>query len=99
MAGLQGLGVALKQLETLVPKLGAGSDAGRDVLKCITMLAKHIQPGSVTPAGERNELQSQMMRQQQAAQQMARMRQQMMAGQQKPPMQPGAPPPPTTAAA
>lgn len=72
MAGLQGLGLALKILESLVPRLGAASDAGKDVLKCITTIAKHVEPGMSSQAGQRNELQNQMMRMQQMRQQMAR---------------------------
>jgi hypothetical protein len=70
MAGMQGLGTVLKQLEMLVPRLGATSEAGADVLKCIKMLSKHARPGSVSPAGERNELMQQMQRMQRGMQQM-----------------------------
>jgi hypothetical protein len=72
MAGLQGLGLALKILESLVPRLGSGSPAGKDVLKVISTLSKHMEPGMVSQAGNRNELQNQMQRMQQMRQQMAR---------------------------
>jgi hypothetical protein len=88
MAGMQRLGVALKALESLVPQLGSGSDAGKDVLKCIGMLAKHIQPGAVTPAAEKNTLQEQMMRNQQNTNMQQAMRQKMQ--QQQTPQQPAA---------
>jgi hypothetical protein len=77
MAGLQGLALTLKLLEAQVPKLGATSEAGKDVLKCINILAKHVQPGAVSPAAQRNELMNQMMKQQQGQQQASQLRQQM----------------------
>ena len=75
MAGLQGLAVVLKNLEALVPRLGATSEAGADVLKAIRLISKHVQPGSVSPAAQRNELMSQMQRMQQGAAQLNQMRQ------------------------
>lgn len=58
---LQQLGVAIKQLEGMVPKLGATSDAGAAVLKALQNLAKFVPPGTVTPAGERNTLEKTML--------------------------------------
>lgn len=58
---LQQLGVAIKQLEGMVPKLGATSDAGAAVLKALQQLAKFVPPGAVTPAGERNALEKTML--------------------------------------
>jgi hypothetical protein len=72
MAGLQGLGLALKILESLVPRLGSATPAGKDVLKCITTLGKHVEPGMVSQAGNKNELMNQMQKMQQMRQQMAR---------------------------
>ena len=69
---MQGLGLALKILESLVPRLGSASPAGKDVLKCITTLGKHVEPGMVSQAGNKNELQNQMQKMQQMRQQMAR---------------------------
>lgn len=33
-------------MEQLVPMLGAGSEPGKDVLKSLTMLTKHVAPGN-----------------------------------------------------
>lgn len=73
-AGIQRLGVALKMLESTVPLLGAVSEPGKDVLKALSLLSKHIQPGAVSPAGEKNQMEAMMMRQQQQAPQIAAMR-------------------------
>lgn len=93
MAGLQRLGVALKMIQAAIPMLDATSEAGRDALKIIGMLAKHIKPGDTTSAGEKNTLQEAMMRQQQNAAMQQQMRQKMAQAQQpqaaqqpKPPM-------------
>ena len=64
-AAKQRLGVVIRQLEQMVPLAGATSEIGKDILKALNMLAKHIQPGEVTPAAERNTLESQMMQNQQ----------------------------------
>jgi len=71
---MQRLGVALKMLEQTVPLLGAASEAGRDVLQALTRLSKHIQPGAVSPAAEKNQLDAMRMRQAQAGPQIAQMR-------------------------
>ena len=75
-AGMAKLSLAVKQLEQLVPLLGATSEAGADVLEAIKKLAKHIPPGAVNQAAEKNSMQQMMMKQQQmspmiAAQRMA----------------------------
>lgn len=51
-AGLQKLGSALKQLETLVPLFGATSEEGQAVMKALSSLGKFVPPGSVTPASD-----------------------------------------------
>ena len=58
MAGLQKISLALKALEEAIPMVGAASEPGAAILKCITNLAKFMQPGSVSPAAERNQLES-----------------------------------------
>jgi hypothetical protein len=57
-AGLQKLGVVVKQLETMLPELGASSEAGKDVLKALNMLVKHVPAGAVTPAAQKNSLEA-----------------------------------------
>lgn len=64
-AAKQQLGVIIRRLEQMVPLIGATSEIGKDVLKALNMFAKHIQPGEVTPAAERNTLEQTMMQNQQ----------------------------------
>jgi hypothetical protein len=70
-AGLAKLGVVVKQLEGLLPVFGAGSDAGRDVLKALNSLSKHIQPGDVSQGVEQSALQELMTKLRQNAPQIA----------------------------
>jgi hypothetical protein len=73
-AGLQRLGVVIRQLEQLVPMLGIASDPGKDVMKALNMLAKHVPPGAVTPAAEKNSIEKMAMQNAQQGQQMQQMR-------------------------
>lgn len=61
-AGLAKIGVVVKQLESLLPLVGASSEAGQDVLESIKRLAKHIPPGSVSPAAQGNQMQEMMLK-------------------------------------
>ena len=81
-AGLQKLGMVVDQLQQLVPLLGATSEAGAAVLKALGSLAKHVPPGSVTPAAQKNMAENTMMRATQANQQMQALKQ---GGQGQPP--------------
>ena len=65
-AGLQKLGVVVKQLEALLPEVGASSDVGKAVLDSLNKLVKFVPAGSVTPAANKNSIEAQ---QRQAAQQ------------------------------
>jgi len=58
-AGLQKLGVLVKQMETMLPELGASSDAGKAVLECLNKLVKFVPSGSVTPAAQKNSIEAQ----------------------------------------
>lgn len=90
-AGLQKLGVVVKQLEALLPEVGAGSDIGKAVLESLNKLVKFVPAGSVTPAAQKNSIEAQMRQQAQGNQQMQaiqQMRQKMAAGGQQ--AQPGA---------
>jgi hypothetical protein len=60
-AGLQKIGMIVKQLEQLIPLLGASSDAGGAALKALNSLAKFVPAGSVTPAAEKNSAEQMMM--------------------------------------
>lgn len=96
-AGIARLSIAVKVLEETVPLLGVGSEAGKDALKALNTLSKHVPPGSVSPGIEANSAAQIMQRQRQMAPQIAALR---AAGGGGPPGG-GAPPPgmPTPAAA
>lgn len=78
-AGLQKLGVAVKQLEALLPELGASSEAGQAVLKALNSLVKFVPQGSVTPAAQKNSIEAQQRNMAQNNQQMMALKQRMMA--------------------
>jgi hypothetical protein len=88
-AGLQRLGLVMKQLQEILPQVGASSDAGQAVLKALTSLSKFVPPGSVTPAAEKQQLERMAQSQQQGNQQMQMLAQQR-AQQQQPQQQPKA---------
>ena len=69
-AGLQRLGLVVQQLQEILPQVGAGSDIGQAVLKALTSLSKFVPPGSVTPAGQKQQIEQMMQKQQQGNQQM-----------------------------
>ncbi len=73
--GLAQLGLIVKLMEEAIPKVGATSEAGRDLLQALTRLSKHIPPGAVSPAAEKNQMESMMLKQAQAGPQIAAMRQ------------------------
>ena len=58
-AGLQELGVIVKQMEKILPQLGASSDPGKAVLECLNKLVKFVPAGSVTPAAQKNSIEAQ----------------------------------------
>ncbi len=64
-AGIQKLGVIVKEMESLIPMLGTGTEAGKAVLEALGKLAKHIPTGAVSPASQRNVTQEMMMKAQQ----------------------------------
>lgn len=69
-AGLQKLGGVVKQLEVLLPEVGASSDIGKAVLDCLSKLTKFVPAGSQTPAAQKNNIEAQMRQQAQGNQQM-----------------------------
>ena len=79
-AGLQRLGLIVQQLQEILPQVGAGSDVGQAVLKSLTSLSKFVPPGSVTPAGQKQQIEQMMQKQQQGNQQMQMLAQQRQAG-------------------
>ena len=97
-AAKQRLGVVIRQLEQLVPLAGATSDLGKSILKALNDLGKHILPGEVTPAAERNTLESAMMQNQQNSAMQQQLRQQPPGGGAPGGARPAAPPQQTAAA-
>lgn len=87
-AAVQRLGIVVKQLTDLLPLVGGTSELGQEIMKTIQKLAKHVQPGAVSPAGEKNQLQQALMQNEKNRSMMQQM------GGGKPGMPPGAPPGP-----
>ena len=79
-AGLQRLGLIIHQLQEILPQVGAGSDVGQAVLKSLTSLSKFVPPGSVTPAGQKQQIEQMMQKQAQNNQQMQALQQQRAQG-------------------
>ena len=73
-AVVQRLGTLINGLTDAFKMVGAGSDLGKDILKIINIAAKHVPPGAVSPAGERNTLEQMQMKNAQNGQQMAQLR-------------------------
>ena len=48
----------MKQLESLLPEVGAGSDVGKAVLESLNKLVKFVPAGSVTPAAQKNSIEA-----------------------------------------
>ena len=68
------LGLVIRQLETIVPLLGAGTEAGRDVLKALTNLSKHVPPGAVSPGVEKSAMDQMQLKMKQQTPQLEQMR-------------------------
>ena len=73
-AGLAKLGLIVRLLESLIPALGSGTEAGKDVLKALTSLSKHVPPGAVSPGIENSALMNLSQQQRQQQPQIAAMR-------------------------
>ncbi len=84
---MQKLGVLVKQMESMLPELGASSDAGKAVLDCLNKLVKFVPNGSVTPAAQKNSIEAQQRQQAMGNQQMQAIQQMRQQGAQQ---QPGA---------
>ena len=59
--------------------LGSSSDVGKDVLKALNILVKHVPGGNVSPQAEKNHLQNTMLQNAQRGQMMQKL--QAMQGQ------------------
>jgi hypothetical protein len=83
----------VKQMETMLPELGATSEAGQAVLKALNSLVKFVPAGSVTPAAQKNSIEAQQRNMAQNNQQMQALKQRMQGGGApgggQPPQQPG----------
>ena len=87
------MGLVLKQLGEMIPLAGATSEMGMAIMDMIKKGSKFVPQGSVTPAGEKNQIDNMAMKNQQNNQQMqAIMAQKAQAGAQggAPGGQPGA---------
>ena len=73
-AGLSRLAVVVRLLEDILPMVGVGSTPGKDVLKALTSLSKHVPPDSVSPGVQASTMQRLLQQQQQASPQIAAMR-------------------------
>lgn len=89
-AALQRAGIISKMLMDLLNMAGPSGDIGKDAMKCLQIINKHLPSGSVTPAGERNQLDKMQMQNTQQNSQMQALKQ----GQGQPPGAPGAQKPP-----
>jgi len=91
---------AVRLLEKALPMLGAETEPGKDVMRALPMLSKHIPPGAMSPGVENTALQQLMMQQRQQAPMLQALRamQGGQAGGGQPPGGGGAPPAPPAAA-
>lgn len=89
-AGLQKLGVLVKELESLVPMFGVSSEIGKAVFDALGKLAKHIPTGSVSPASNRNVVQDMLLKAQQNGAMQKQLDGQRAQGGAPAPAQPGA---------
>lgn len=72
--GLTQVQTAVRILEQALPLLGADTEPGKDVMKALTSLSKHIPAGSTSPGVERTGLQQMMQQQRQDQPQQALMK-------------------------
>lgn len=88
---------AVRLLERALPMIGSASEPGKDIMKAITALGKHVPPGASSPGVEQSSLQQMMMQQRQEQPEIARMR--AMGGGTAPGQPSPSPAPPPQAAA
>ena len=51
------MGLIVKLMEDTLPPLGVGSEIGRDLLKALSTLSKHVPAGAVSPGIENQAMQ------------------------------------------
>lgn len=74
-AVVQKLGVFINQLTDMYKMAGPGSEIGKDILKIINIASKHVPPGTVSPAAEKNAVESMALKNAQGQQQMQALKQ------------------------
>jgi hypothetical protein len=79
---MQRVGVLVKAMAEILPQIGATSEMGQTLMKCMTMLAKHVPPGSTTNAAEKNSIEKMAIQNQQNGAMQQQMKQ---PGGQQPP--------------
>ena len=86
-AGKAKLALSVRIIESALSELGVGTDEGRDALKALQTLSKHVAPGSVPPGVEMAMLNGLIQKVRQGQAQVAQMR---AVPAQQPPAQPAA---------
>ena len=81
---MQRVGLLVKQASEMLPLAGATTDLGKDLLKVINILTKHVQPGATSPAAEQQNIQQMAMKNAANNQAMMQARQQQQQQQQQP---------------
>ena len=81
--------LAVRILEAALPKLGVASEEGKDVMKALSILAKHIPADAASPGIEQNAIQQQMLQARQEAPMLQMLRQAQSGGAAGPGAQPG----------
>lgn len=89
-AAMAQLTQAIRIMEKALPMVGVETEMGKDVMKALTQLSKHIPAGSGSPGVENQALQKMMMEQKQEQPMQQLLRSQ---GQGAPPPGGAAPPP------
>ena len=88
-AALQTVRLAVRILENTLPKLGVASDEGKDVMKALSILAKHIPPDAASPGIEQSAITQQQLQARQEAPMLQMLRQAQSGGAAGPGAQPG----------
>ena len=81
--------LAVRILEAALPKLGVASEEGRDVMKALSILAKHIPADAASPGIEQASMQNMQLQARQEAPMLQMLRQAQSGGAAGPGAQPG----------
>ena len=88
---MQRVGVLVKQMTEILPQVGATSEMGQTLMKCMTMLSKHVPPGSTSNAAEKNSIEKMAIQNQQNSGMVQQMKQPGQQGASAPPSMPQQP--------